>query len=126
MLTSVGRHDGCAGRDAWKGTLLPPAASAPRPPVGGPFDRLDVEAPLGCVAAWRTGDDQTIAGLQRLRRDAALLQPARRCPLGGVLLRLAVLVEDHQVNPRVRAAVLELGEIAFDPDRLLLEVFRGE
>src|SRR5260370_207693 len=68
----------------------------------------------GGIGGGAAGDDDAIAGLQRVLADAPLFQTRGAGPLGRNLPHHARLVSRVDVNPRVGIAVLELHELAFN------------
>ena len=75
---------------------------------------------FGRIPAWAAGDDEVIAGLERLRRETGLFETRGIGPFGGKLLRRPVLVDVAQVEPRVRILELEGVDVAFERNLLLL------
>ena len=74
------------------------------------------------VPARAAGDNEVIAGLERLGRKTGLFETAGIGPFGGKHLPRPILVHDRQVKPRVRILELEGGDIAFESDLLFLEI----
>jgi len=69
-----------------------------------------------------SGDDEVIAGLERVGRKTRLLEPCGIGPLAGKLLWYPAFVNDGQVQPGVRILELEGENIAFERNLLLLEI----
>src|SRR5262249_20460320 len=94
--------------------MLTPAWTGPVPAVGRPGDAFHMNPALGRLAARTSADHHAIARLQRVLRDAALRQASGAGPFRGILEQIPGLRPDHQVHPRVRRAILELDELAFN------------
>jgi len=69
-----------------------------------------------------SGNDEVIAGLERLGRKTRLLETCGVGPFGGKLLRRPVFVRNRQVEPRVWILELEGDDVAFESDFLFLEI----
>src|SRR6185503_2742379 len=102
------------------------AALAPAEAVRRPQQRAHAQPMIDGIAPRVARDDDLVAGLQRLARDALTGQRAGAAPFDAPALHLAVLVGRHDVHPRVRIAEHELHELALDLDRLALVVRRGK
>src|SRR5688572_17571665 len=102
------------------------ALEAPAEPVRRPQQAAHADAVIDWIAARVAGDDDFVAGLQRLASDALPRQCAGAAPFDAPALHLAVLVGRHDVHPRMRIAEHELYELAFDLDRLALVICRRE
>jgi hypothetical protein len=85
------------------------------------MNRSQVDPVFRGIPARTAGDDQMIAGLERLGGKTGLLETRRVGPFGGKLL-LPVLVHDEQVEPRVGILELEGDDVAFDGNLLVLEI----
>src|SRR5688572_4377756 len=81
---------------------------------------------LGGNTARAAGDDQAIARLQGVLRDAILPEAIRVGPFCGIPANNLLLVSCIEVNPGMRACVLERDEVPFDGDGSILEVVSGE
>lgn len=90
------------------------------------MDRSQVDPVFRRIAARAAGDDEVIAGLERVDRETGLFEARRIGPFGRNLLPLPVLVDGGQVEPRVRILQLEGDDIAFESNLLLLEIVRGK
>src|SRR5882672_1351674 len=104
----------------------PTARPRPLPAVGWPLNAFHMHPVLGRIARRTPGDDDAIARFQRVFVDAPLLQARRAGPLGGNLAHGAGLVFGVHMNPRVWTAVVDLHDLAFDRDPLVLEVVGRE
>src|SRR5437762_4001985 len=97
---------------------------APLEPVLRSQDAPHADAVILDGAARVAGDDDVIARLQRVARDAGQLPGGG--PLDGPALHLALRVRRLHVNERVRVAEHELHHVAFDLDLLVDDVGGGE
>ena len=73
-----------------------------------------------------SGDDEVIAGLERLGRKTRLLETCGIGPFGGKLLRRPVFIRDGQIEPGVRILELEGDDVAFKRNVLFLEIIGRE
>jgi len=64
------------------------------------------------ISARTSGDDEVIAGLERLGRKTRLFETCGIRPFGGKRLRRPVFVRDGQIEPRVRILELEGDDLA--------------
>jgi len=65
------------------------------------------------ISARTSGDDEVIAGLERLGRKTRLFETCGIGPFGGKLLRRTVFIRDSHIKPRVRILELEGDDVAF-------------
>jgi hypothetical protein len=88
-------------------------------------EREQADAMIFGVPSGASRDDDVIAGFERLAIDFA--SQLRRCgPLDDVSRFRPVLLRNIDVDERMRVAEDKLNELAFDGDRLVLDVRRGE
>jgi len=66
------------------------------------------------VSGRAAGDDEVIAGPERVDRKTSLFEAAGVGPFGGKDLPRPVFVHDRQVKPRVRILQFEGGDVAFE------------
>jgi hypothetical protein len=102
------------------------ALEAPAEAVRRPQQAAHADAVIDRIAARVARDDDLVAGLQRVARDALARQRAGSAPFDAPALHLPFFVRRHHVYPRVRIAEHELHELAFDLDRLALVIRRRE
>ena len=74
------------------------------------------------IATRRSCDDDMIARLQRLTRDALLPKLTTTTPFDGISNRFAALLRDHHMHERVWIPIQELHEIPFNGLFLIFEI----
>jgi hypothetical protein len=78
------------------------------------------------ISARTSGDDEVIAGLERLGRKTRLFEARGIGPFSGKLLRRPVFIRDGQIEPSVRILELEGDDVAFERNFLFLEIIGRE
>src|SRR5215467_3544096 len=103
------------------------AAADPPPAVGPPLHPLQANAVVGGILVWRRPDAKRVAWLEEVLGDAGAIELRDAHPFGSVdLRRVARALGTLHKDPGMRVLVLELDDVAFDFDRIRLEVVHRE
>src|SRR5207244_11040918 len=96
--------------------------AAPCPTVGCTFQPDHAKTMVVGIASRIANDDDMIARLQRLARDALTAECSAAAPFDGIANGLALFILAFNVDERMRIAELELHEAALDRLFVVIEV----